>query len=392
MKIIRTSVFVLGDPAPPGPVNERIEALAFLRVDTDEGISGLSEVFAVPPGVVKAVLDGPDSFFGRLLVGESPVTPERVRAKLYNSMLHGNRRGWAVICMGAVEVALWDIWGKMLDLPVYELLGGVERARHQLTPAMERREVVPYCTVVSEKWDDLAAWAAEEVIAGEMEKVVALRDRGYRAIKIEPLRAARETIVALTRQARAALGPDRLLAVDVGYLWNDVGTALDVAARLAEFDVFFLETPFPVDALDAYRRLAERTPLRIAAGEHSVTHWEFLDLMDRGGVTVAQPYMTTVGGLSEAKRVVDLAGPRGALVCPGNWSTGVLGAATVHLAAYSPITPVFEFVAAESYWSPLRRAIAAVGLPVVDGAIALPYTPGLGITLPDDLIAHFRVG
>ncbi len=250
-------------------------------------------------------------------------------------MLHGNRRIWAVICMGAVEVALWDIWGKMLDLPVYELLGGAERARHQLTPAMERREVVPYCTVVSEKWDDLAAWAAEEVIAGEMEKVVALRDRGYRAVKIEPLRAARETIVELTRQARAALGPDRSLAVDVGYLWNDVGTALDVAARLAEFDVFFLKTPIPVDALDAYRRLAERTRLRIAAGEHTVTRREFLDLIGRGGLTVAQPYMTTVGGLSEAKRVVDLTGPRGALVCPSNWSTGGLSAATVHLAAYS---------------------------------------------------------
>jgi len=107
---------------------------------------------------------------------------------------------------------------------------------------------------------------------------------------------------------------------------------------------------------------------------------------------VAQPYMTTVGGLSEAKRVVDLAQPRGVLVCPGNWSTGVLGAATVHLAAYSPITPIFEFVAPEAYWSPLRRAIAEVSLPVVDGAIRLPTTAGIGVDLPDDLVAHFRIG
>jgi len=391
VKITGVSVFVLGDPAPPGPVDERIEALAFVRIETDEGIGGLSEVFSVPPGVVKAVLDGPDSFFGRLLAGAEVATPEAMRARLYDSMLHGNRHGWAVICMGAVEVALWDIWGKALGQPVYALLGGAERARHQLTPPMERREVVPYCTVVSEKWDDLAAWEAEEVIAGEMEKVVALRDRGYRAIKIEPLRAARETIVELTRQARAALGPDRLLAVDVGYLWNDVGTALDVAERLLEHDVFFLETPFPVDAPEAYRRLTARTRLRIAAGEHTTTRWEFLDLLEHG-VGVVQPYMTTVGGLSEAKRVVDLARPRGALVCPGNWSTGVLGAATAHLAAYSPITPVFEHVPAEVYWSPLRRAIRDVALPVVDGAIALPAAPGIGVELPDDLVAHFRIG
>ncbi len=285
MKIAKTTVFVLGDPPPPGPVDERIEALAFLRIETDEGIGGLSEIFAVPPGVARAVLDGPDSFFGRLL-----------------------------------------------------------------------------------------------------------RDRGYRAVKVEPMESAPETIVELARLARAELGPDRLLCVDVGYLWNDVGTALRVAERLAEHDVFFLETPFPVDALDAYRRLSAGTRLRIAAGEHTVTRWEFLDLMDWGGVTVAQPYMTTVGGLSEAKRVVDLAQPRGVLVCPGNWSTGVLGAATVHLAAYSPITPIFEFVAPEAYWSPLRRAIAEVSLPVVDGAIQLPTAAGIGVDLPDDLVAHFRVG
>jgi len=392
MKITGTSVFVLGDPAPTGPVDERIEGLAFVRIETDEGLSGLSEIFSVAPGVARTVLDGPDSFFGRLLVGESPVTPERVRTRLYNSMLHGNRRGWAVICMGAVEVALWDIYGKMLGQPVYQLLGGAERARHQLSSDAQRHEVIPYCTVVSEKWDDEQVWDRETVIAGELEKVVALRDLGYRAFKIEPLRSERETIVELTRRAREAIGPERLLCVDVGYLWNDVGTALDVAERLAEYDVFFLETPFPVDSLDAYRRLAEQTPLRIAVGEHTVTRWEFLHLMDQGGVNVVQPYMTTVGGLSEARRVVDLAQPRGVLVCPGNWSTGVLGAATVHLAAYSPITPVFEFVAAEVYWSPLRRAIKEVSLPVINGAIALPTAPGIGIELPDDLIAHFRVG
>jgi len=386
MKIAKTTVFVLGDPPPPGPVDERIEALAFLRIATDEGIGGLSEIFAVPPGVARAVLDGPDSFFGRLLVGQDFATPEQARTRLYDSMLHGNRRGWAVICMGAVEVALWDIYGKILGRPVYELLGGAERAVHQLTDPRQRREVVPYCTIIS------TTNKRADVLTEQIDKVRLLRDRGYRAVKVEPMESAPETIVELARLARAELGPDRLLCVDVGYLWNDVGTALRVAERLVEHDVFFLETPFPVDALDAYRRLSAGTGLRIAAGEHTVTRWEFLDLMDRGGVTVAQPYMTTVGGLSEAKRVVDLAQPRGALVCPGNWSTGVLGAATVHLAAYSPITPIFEFVAPEAYWSPLRRAIAEVSLPVVDGAIRLPTAAGIGVDLPDDLVAHFRVG
>lgn len=125
MKITKTEIFVLGDPMPSEPVDDRIAGLAFLRIHTDEGLTGLSEIFAVPPGVAKAVLDGPDSFFGRQLIGEDPITPERLWQKLYDSMIHGNRRGWAIICIGAVDVALWDLYGKALQRPVYQLLGAV---------------------------------------------------------------------------------------------------------------------------------------------------------------------------------------------------------------------------------------------------------------------------
>ena len=159
MKITRTEVFALGDPVPSEPVDERIDELAFLRIHTDEGISGLAEIFSVPAGVARVVLDGPDSFFGRWLIGEDPIPPERLRARLYNGMLHGNRRGWAVICIGAVEVALWDITGKALGRPVYELLGGAERSLYQIHSEAQGREVVPYGTVVaSEPYDDDPHW------------------------------------------------------------------------------------------------------------------------------------------------------------------------------------------------------------------------------------------
>ena len=107
MKITKTEVFVLGDPeAAEVADGSRVHGLAFVRLHTDEGITGLSEIFCVPPGVARAVLDGPESLFGRLLHGEDPVTPERLWTRLYNSMLHGNRRGWGIICLGAVGGAL----------------------------------------------------------------------------------------------------------------------------------------------------------------------------------------------------------------------------------------------------------------------------------------------
>ena len=385
MKITKTEVFVLGDQDPAEEVDmSRIDGLAFVRIHTDEGITGVSEIFTVPPGVAYSVLDGPDSFFGRLLVDEDPITPERLWTKLHNSMLHGNRRGWAIICLGAVDVALWDIFGKALGRPVHELMGGSLRSSHQIDSEAKRREVVPYCTIVSNSWD------RDSVLKEQVERVLKLRELGYRAFKVEPLNQTTETIIDLTRMTREAVGPDVILSVDVGYLWNDVGEALKVINRLAEYDIFFFETPFPVDSIDAYARLTAQTEVRIAIGEHSVSRWEFLQMMDQGGVLVMQPYMTTCGGLTEAKRIVDLAFPRGVLVCPGNWSTHVLGMATVHLMAYSPISPVMESAPAEVYWSPLRRELQDLALPVVDGAVQFPTAPGIGIELPEDLIDHFR--
>ena len=165
----------------------------------------------------------------------------------------------------------------------------------------------------------------------------------------------------------------------------------EIAARLAPYDVFFLEAPFPPESLEAYARLTTVSPVRIAAGEHSVSRWEFLDLMDRGGVHVVQPYMSTVGGLTEACRVLDLAAPRGTLIVPGNWSTQVLGAATIQFALASPLTPLIEYAPAAIYPSPLRKAIEDLAPPVANGMIRAPQAPGNGVDLPEDLVRHFRV-
>jgi L-alanine-DL-glutamate epimerase-like enolase superfamily enzyme len=397
MKITNIEVFVLADPPPsagdeefnmpsPGAWGVRLSGVPFARIHTDDGITGLSEIFSVPPGVAKAVLDGPDSFLGRHLIGEDPVPPERIWARLYNTVLHSNRRGWELICIGAVDVAVWDIFGKVLGRPVYQLLGGAERAPHQVwTDADKRKEVVPYCTILSRDWD------RESVLTQQIEKLTRLCDMGFRAVKVEPMRSTPQTIVDLTRRAREALGPERTLCVDVGCLWNDAGVALSVIERLEEFDVFFFETPFPPEALDAYARLTKKCRTPIAAGEHTVSRGEFLALMDHGGVQVVQPYMTTVGGLTEARRVLDLAIPRGVIVVPGGWATQVLGAATVHFSAMSPVTPIFEYTPAEIYGSPLRKAIQEHGFKVENGAMRYPNTPGMGIDLPSDLVEHFRI-
>lgn len=383
-KIARLEVFTIGDGPDVDPDKGGVEPLACVRVHTDDGANGLSEVFRVPPGVVRATVGGPETHFGKLLLGQELTHPERLWQRVWDAMIHTNRRGWEVIILGALDVAIWDLHGKVLGRPVWELLGGVQRGPFQ-TPVGETVAITPYCTIVSD------VWGGEPMFTQQVSRAERLAELGYRAFKVEPMMSTPRDVVELARRFRRALGHRPVLMVDVGYLFHDVPTAVRVCRELEELDVFFFETPFAVDSPVPYAELAAHTSIPLAMGEHAVTRWEFLEMMDRGRVTVVQPYMTTCGGFTEAKRVVDLARARGALVCPGNWSTQILGAATVHLAAYSPITPFIEFAPADVYDSPLRRELQHAGFPVREGVISLPTGPGIGYDLSAELIEHFKV-
>jgi L-alanine-DL-glutamate epimerase-like enolase superfamily enzyme len=177
--------------------------------------------------------------------------------------------------------------------------------------------------------------------------------------------------------------------VDVAYAWSSVEHALEILETWAEHDVFFIETPLWADDLEGYAELARRSPIKVAAGEWLATRYEFLDLMDRGGIHVAQPDVGRVGGLTEAKRVCDLAGERGRLVVPHGWKTGITIAATAHLAAVTPHMPFFEFVPQEVAESALRRELVRDELSLVDGRLPLPRKPGLGIELDRDALDSF---
>ena len=356
-----------------------------MRVHTDSGIVGLSEVFRVPPGVVQATVGDVNTHFGRLLIGQTLTHPERLWQHVWDSLIHTNRRGWEIIILGALDVAIWDIYGQMLNQPVWQLLGGVQRGPFQTHHESRTHSVVPYCTIVSD------TWGGEAMFSQQVSRVEQLLDLGYRAFKVEPMMSTPGDVVELARRTRKLLGSAPTLMVDVGYLFNDLPTVARICRELEELDIFFFETPFPVDTPGPYARLSELTSIPVAMGEHGVTRWEFLDMMDRGRVSVMQPYMTTCGGLTEAKRIVDLAVPRGALVCPGNWSTQILGAASVHLAAYSPITPYVEFAAAEVFESPLRRELQELGFPAKNGEIVFPEAAGIGYHLPDDVITKYRL-
>lgn len=118
MQIDRLEVFVIGDGPQIDPDQGGIEPLACIRMHSSEGLTGLSEVFRVPPGVVQATVGGRDTLFGRLLIGQELTHPERLWQLMWDALIHTNRRGWEIIILGALDVAAWDLYGQTLGQPV----------------------------------------------------------------------------------------------------------------------------------------------------------------------------------------------------------------------------------------------------------------------------------
>ena len=181
------------------------------------------------------------------------------------------------------------------------------------------------------------------------------------------------------------------MMVDVCYCWTNAKEALAIMRQIEPYSVYFLETPLQLDDLDGYAFLHAHSEIRIAAGELQNTRFEFLDLMDRGKVDVAQPDVGRVGGLTEARRVCDMAADRGRLIVPHCWKTGIGIAATAHLSAATACCPYIEFLPSQLAESRLRRELVIDELTMNDGQIALPRKAGLGIELNTDALAKYGV-
>src|SRR5690606_6919071 len=286
--------------------------------------------------------------------------------------------------LGALDVALWDLRGKVEGVPVYQLLGGAKQQR-----------VVPYASLqptgasFEEYRDSLVEWALRA------------KELGFRAVKTEVtmngpyahsgLHEPYERHTEVVAAVRQAIGPEVDLLVDVQYLWDDAKLALETLRDWLEFDISFLETPLWTDDLDGYAELAAALPLRVAAGEWLATRYEFEDLMDRGKVAVAQPDIGRVGGLSEAMVVAGQAADRGLSLVPHCWKTGVSVAATAHFAFANPHCEYIEYLPPQLCLETLRKELAEDGLVFEDGYIEPPTAPGMGAVVDMEAVKRYEV-
>ncbi len=386
MRITGVDCHVLVQPAYDTSAASSAQDDIVVEVHTDEGVTGVGES-DVNPWVARACIEAPGTHnmglgLREMLIGADPLAVEELWDRLYVGSAMNGRRGAMINAIGALDIALHDLRGKVLGRPCHELLG-----------TAVRDHVVPYASLqpetssFAEYRDSLCEWARRAVASG------------FRAVKAEVtldgpfahrgLREPWERSTEVLGAVRAAIGPDIDLLIDVQYAFADADTALGVLADWQDLDLVFVETPLWPDDLDGYRRVTSEQPIAIAAGEWLTTRFEHLDLMDRGGVQVVQPDIGRVGGLTEAMRVCELAQERGLRIVPHLWKTGISIAAAVHLAAVTPHCDYVEYLPPDLSESGLRRDLTARELEMTDGVIKLPTDPGLGIELDRSALEHY---
>ncbi len=344
--------------------------LTFVKVVTDEGLTGLAEARSVNrTETVLAYLEGAKK---RFVLGSDPFNVE----DLVHRMFYGDfARLNDVIGMGIalVEIACWDIMGKALGVPVYRLLGGAVR---------DRIKAYANGWYTVERTPEEFHQAAQRVV-----------DRGYRALKVDPFGAGfyemedreKSQAIGLVEAIRDAVGPDIEILIEMHGRFSPA-TAIDLAHQLERFRPTFVEEPVPPDNLEMMAKAAKKIRLPVATGERVHTRFELARLLALGAIDVLQTDITHSGGLLEGKKMAAMADTHYVTFAPHNVGGPLSTAACLHLDACTTNFKIQEhFNDFVDSW--VKEAASGPGYPeVVDGYFPLPDGPGLGITLNEEFI------
>ena len=373
MKITDVQAIILRQPTMDVSKADGSQDALLIRIETDEGITGVGEVDSLP-SVIKAIVDAPASHSNAMglrsmLIGEDPLEIDRLWHKMYRGSIYYGRSSAAIHAMSGIDIALWDIKGKALGQPIHRLLGGPHR-----------EEIRAYASTLMPDTPEEAG----NVVSG-------LVDRGFTAIKLGwgPFGRDADLDVALVRAARESVGDHVDLMFDIGMGWPNADHAIRQVRRFEEYHPYWVEEPLWPDETAGYRKLADAVETRIACGEEDTTHWGFARLMEETRVDVIQPDVTRAGGISELVKIAQLADLRGVTMVPHSWSTGIIKAASLHVIGAMPNATFLEYCVQETA---LNQLLTVERFPVVDGKVALPQKPGLGVEIDDEVVKRFAVG
>ena len=348
-----------------------------IKIETDEGIHGWGEGWG-GVGLFKEM-------FEKTVIGEDPLEREKIWANMFdelnNPIIYPGIGGSS---MSAIDIALWDIVGKKLEVPVSVLLGG-----------KVKNKVHVYATGLY-----YTKRAFKEEVDERVKEATSYEKKGFNAMKIKIGALPIDKDLERVRTVKSSLKKDTKLFVDANQAY-DLRTAKYISDKLYEMDIFFFEEPIMGLDVEGYKELVRYSKIRISGGESLRTRYQFKDFINQKAFDIIQPDVGNVGGITEFKHVQSLAYANGIHVYPHVWGTSIMIAASLHLASTFtnlPVSsspnqfiqePIMEFDQSEN---PIRYSIGSdSSFKFKDGYLSVPEKPGLGVEIDENKVKKFSV-
>ena len=380
MRIVGMKTWAVKNPPPHrgGPY------WVFLKLTTDDGISGYGEAYGVPfaPSKVRQLIE---DVVERHVIGQSPFQIETIWRVIYSSGYGQHPEFTMGGVMSAIEIACWDIVGKALDQPVYNLLGGQVNEKLRSYTYLYPPEAGPGKMAIGSIQGDpeLAPKRAEHYInmgftAIGYDPVMPMGAFDPRQLSLESL----DNAELVTRNMREAAGSKcDLLVKTHGQMTTS--SAIRLAKRLEKFDPLWFEEPTPPENRDEMARVARSTSIPIATGERLVSKYEFSDVLGKQAAAILQPALARVGGILEGKKIAGMAEAHYAQIAPHLYAGPIEAAANIQLATCSPNFLVQESI--ETFGGFYAQVLKAP-IQWQDGYIIPPTNPGLGVELDEAVV------
>ena len=378
MKITDVRTFVVGNPPPHFGGRYFI----FLKLVTDTGIEGLGEVYAATfgPHVVARMIE---DVCARHVIGADPFRIEALWRNVYGSGYTLRPDLSLVSVLSGIEMACWDIVGKALEKPVYELLGG---------RVHERLRTYTYIYPDIESGDDDGVYADPDRSA---ERALDYVGQGFTAVKFDPAGAysafdpRQPSLAALDRSERFAKAIRAAVGDRADLLFGTHGQftpsgAVRLAKRLEPYDPLWFEEPVPPEMPEEMARVARATSIPIATGERLTTKYEFARVLECGAASILQMALGRVGGLLEAKKIAGMAEAHYAQIAPHLYCGPIEGAANIQISACSPNFLILESI---ETWGGFHADVLQKPIRWEDGFVIPPAEPGLGVELNEEVAA-----
>lgn len=376
MKVTDVKTYVVENPPPHfgGPW------FVFIKLTTSDGVAGFGEAYALPysPHIIAQMLEDVSE---RYVIGADPFKIEHLWRAIYSGGYTQHPDLSLLGILSAIEIACWDIVGKALNKPVYELLGG------QVHPRLRT-----YTYLYPKESDQTNVYRDPELAAERAAEAV---EQGFTAVKFDPVGPytaydprqlsleALDRAETFVKNIREAVGSRAdLLFGTHGQMTTS--SAIRLARRLEKYDPLWLEEPVPPENVTEMARVARSTTIPIATGERLTTKYEFARLLDQQAASILQMNLGRVGGILEAKKITGMAEAHYAQIAPHLYCSPIVGAANIQLATCSPNFLILEGI---QTWGGFHADILKTPVQWEDGYVIPPTEPGLGVELDEAVAA-----